>query len=130
MFVSNYFVLYCLNWSFFPGVFLLHISLKPMLGCEHSIEMQVTCLFTSLKLRFHCRSDCFDAVFWFIIYIYKNIQKKILRVFRCECMYPYPSHVQLLGVILFFCPIDFINRIFINCHPKLHMWGWKVMFPS
>ena len=42
IFLMNFIHLYYLNWSFFPGIFLLHISSKPMCGCRHSIEMQVT----------------------------------------------------------------------------------------
>ena len=79
IFLMNSIHLYYLNWSFFPGIFLLHISSKPMCGCRHSIEMQVTSsLYCEDHIILHSRSDCFDTVFR-SFYLYLENSKNILR---------------------------------------------------
>ena len=66
--------LYCYNWSFFPGVFL-YISLPSLCLEFNTVLRYKSHLYLTLKLRFHCRSGCFDAVFQFILYIYKKEKK-------------------------------------------------------
>ena len=80
IFLMNFIHLYYLNWSFFPGIFPLHISSKPMCGCRHSIEMQVTScsLYCGDHIILHSRSDCFDTVFR-SFYLYLENSKNILR---------------------------------------------------
>ena len=71
--------LYYSNWSFFPGVFPLHISSKPMCRFEHSIEIR-----SHRPLPLGCQASWLIWLSWccalIILFIYENTKNTILGV--------------------------------------------------